>query len=193
MTFINCNRDSQIYIQICNSFKHLGKSPSFLVKDKGFTQHSPKDDTFKYIQINLWLEGTKKSCANDCWLLYRSHYPETMRFCKQSWRQLSLKLTFALGSLWMLFLVLQTQSPLSTDLIHSNNWLEYRDYDFGPERVCNCSAIQEGDKEELLEAKLLTITKEFQKNIQIPDEYYINETKDCRCVALNYGASQNYS
>ncbi|XP_014853735.1 PREDICTED: beta-1,3-galactosyl-O-glycosyl-glycoprotein beta-1,6-N-acetylglucosaminyltransferase [Poecilia mexicana] len=103
-----------------------------------------------------------------------------MPLCKRSWRQLSLKLSVALGSLWTLFLVLQLQSPLSTDIIHSNRWLEYRDYDFGPERVCNCSAIQEGNTEALLEAKLLTITKEFQKNIQIPDEYYINETKDCR-------------
>ncbi|XP_023199825.1 LOW QUALITY PROTEIN: beta-1,3-galactosyl-O-glycosyl-glycoprotein beta-1,6-N-acetylglucosaminyltransferase [Xiphophorus maculatus] len=104
---------------------------------------------------------------------------ETMPFCNQSWHQLLLKLTFALGSLWTLFLALQLESPLSTHLIHSNRWLEYRDYDFGPEGVCNCSAIQEGNTEALEEAKLLTITKEFQKNIQIPDEYYIKETKDC--------------
>uniref|UniRef100_A0A3B5L4U4 Uncharacterized protein n=1 Tax=Xiphophorus couchianus TaxID=32473 RepID=A0A3B5L4U4_9TELE len=43
------DEDLQIYIQLCNCFKHCGKSPSFLVKDKSFTQHSQKDDTFKCI------------------------------------------------------------------------------------------------------------------------------------------------
>ncbi|MEQ2166302.1 hypothetical protein GOODEAATRI_026554 [Goodea atripinnis] len=97
-------------------------------------------------------------------------------------RQLLLVLTVVLGSLWMVFLVLQLDTSLPLDLIHSHSWLEYNDYDFGPERVCNCSAIQQGDREALQEAKLLTITKYFRKTIQIPDEYYINQTQDCRCV-----------
>lgn len=103
-----------------------------------------------------------------------------MRLCKQGRQELLLKLIVILGSLWMMFLVLQLDTPLPTDLIQSDSWLEYRDYDFGPEKVFNCSAIQGGNKEALEQAKLLTITKEFQKTIQIPDEYYINETKDCR-------------
>lgn len=108
-----------------------------------------------------------------------------MQLCKRSSPALLLKLIVVLGSLWMIFLVLQLDAPLPFDLIHSNSWLEYKDYDFGPERVCNCSAIQQANKEALEQAKILTITKEFQKNIQIPDEYYVNETKDCRCVGLN--------
>ncbi|KAM4745076.1 beta-1,3-galactosyl-O-glycosyl-glycoprotein beta-1,6-N-acetylglucosaminyltransferase-like isoform 1-T2 [Anableps anableps] len=103
-----------------------------------------------------------------------------MRLCKRNWQQLLLKLSVILGSLWMLFLVLLPESPMFTGLVHGGSWLEYKDHDFGPERMCNCSAIQRGNREALERAKLLTITKEFQKNIQISDEYYINETQDCR-------------
>ncbi|XP_012705740.2 beta-1,3-galactosyl-O-glycosyl-glycoprotein beta-1,6-N-acetylglucosaminyltransferase [Fundulus heteroclitus] len=103
-----------------------------------------------------------------------------MRLLRQRWRQLLLKLSVVLGSLLLLFLVLQWDSSLSAEQIHSHSWLEYQDYEFGPERVCNCSAIQRGDLEALQQAKLLTITRDFRKNIQIPDEYYINETQDCR-------------
>ncbi|XP_035763265.1 beta-1,3-galactosyl-O-glycosyl-glycoprotein beta-1,6-N-acetylglucosaminyltransferase-like [Neolamprologus brichardi] len=59
-------------------------------------------------------------------------------------------------------------------------WLQYANDDESPEKVCKCSAILQGEKEELQKAKLLTITKDFQKIIQIPDEYYINATQDCR-------------
>ncbi|XP_012705741.2 beta-1,3-galactosyl-O-glycosyl-glycoprotein beta-1,6-N-acetylglucosaminyltransferase-like [Fundulus heteroclitus] len=103
-----------------------------------------------------------------------------MRLLRQRWWQLLLKLSVVLGSLLLLFLVLQWDSPLPPELIHSPNWLEYQDYEFGAEGVCNCSAIQRGDSEALQQAKLLTITRDFRKNIQIPDEYYINETEDCR-------------
>ncbi|XP_047237369.1 beta-1,3-galactosyl-O-glycosyl-glycoprotein beta-1,6-N-acetylglucosaminyltransferase-like [Girardinichthys multiradiatus] len=103
-----------------------------------------------------------------------------MRLCKKSWWHLLLVLTVALGSLWMVLLVLQLDTSLPLDLIHSHSWLEYKDHDFGPESICNCSAIQQGDQEALQEAKLLTITKHFRKTIQIPDEYYINQTQDCR-------------
>ncbi|MEQ2219622.1 hypothetical protein XENOCAPTIV_020915 [Xenoophorus captivus] len=115
-----------------------------------------------------------------------------MRLCKKSWRHLLMVHTVALGSLWMVLLVLQLDTSWPLDPIHSHSWLEYKDYDFGMERVCNCSAIQQGDREALQEAKLLTITKHFRKTIQIPDEYYINQTQDCRCVALNYSALQKY-
>ncbi|XP_054905143.1 beta-1,3-galactosyl-O-glycosyl-glycoprotein beta-1,6-N-acetylglucosaminyltransferase-like [Poeciliopsis prolifica] len=111
-----------------------------------------------------------------------------MRSRKQSWCQLFLKLTVALGLLWTLFLVLEMQSSWPIDLTHRNHWLDYRDYDFGPETLCNCSGLLEGNTEALVEAKLLTITKEFQKHIHIPDEYYINETKDCR----NFKSKRKY-
>ncbi|KAK5613174.1 hypothetical protein CRENBAI_000275 [Crenichthys baileyi] len=103
-----------------------------------------------------------------------------MRLYKQSWWKLLLVLTVALGSLCMVFLALKLDTSLPLDLFHSHSWLEYNDYDFGPESMCNCSAIQQGDREALKEAKLLTITKYFRKTIQIPDEYYINQTQDCR-------------
>ncbi|KAM4578160.1 beta-1,3-galactosyl-O-glycosyl-glycoprotein beta-1,6-N-acetylglucosaminyltransferase-like isoform 1-T2 [Fundulus diaphanus] len=103
-----------------------------------------------------------------------------MRLLRQRWQQLLLKLSVVLGSLLLLFLVQQWDSPLPPEPIHSPNWLEYQDNEFGPEGVCNCSAIQRGDLEALQQAKLLTITKDFRKNIYIPDKYYINETQDCR-------------
>ncbi|KAM4615896.1 beta-1,3-galactosyl-O-glycosyl-glycoprotein beta-1,6-N-acetylglucosaminyltransferase-like [Polymixia lowei] len=67
----------------------------------------------------------------------------------------------------------------------SYSWLEYTYTDFSPEDVCNCSAILQGEPEALEKAKLLTITKDFQKSVQIPDEYYINATKDCRKFKLS--------
>ncbi|KAM4579432.1 beta-1,3-galactosyl-O-glycosyl-glycoprotein beta-1,6-N-acetylglucosaminyltransferase-like [Fundulus diaphanus] len=108
-----------------------------------------------------------------------------MQLCRKRWRQLLLKLSVVLGSLLLLFLVLQWDSPLPPEQIHSHSWWEYQDYEFGPERVCNCSAIQRGDLEALQQAKLLTITKDFRKNIHIPDKYYINETQDCRKFKSN--------
>lgn len=65
-------------------------------------------------------------------------------------------------------------------------WLEYTDADGGPEKVCNCSAILKGDIEALEQTKILKITKDFQKRINIPNEYYINATQDCTCVHLKY-------
>ncbi|XP_059192949.1 beta-1,3-galactosyl-O-glycosyl-glycoprotein beta-1,6-N-acetylglucosaminyltransferase-like [Centropristis striata] len=59
------------------------------------------------------------------------------------------------------------------------SWLDYDDADAGPEKVCNCSAILQGDGEAVDQAKLLAITKDFRKRVQIPDEYYISATKDC--------------
>ncbi|XP_038162391.1 beta-1,3-galactosyl-O-glycosyl-glycoprotein beta-1,6-N-acetylglucosaminyltransferase-like [Cyprinodon tularosa] len=111
-----------------------------------------------------------------------------MPLCKKSSRQLLLKLSIALGSVWMLFLVLQPDISPTSELVQSNNWLVYRDYDFGPERVCDCSAIRRGQWEALKQAKLLSITRDFRKSIQVPDEYYINETRDCR----NYKTRRKY-
>lgn len=68
------------------------------------------------------------------------------------------------------------------------SWLEYEDADGSPESVCDCSAILQGDMEAVEQAKLLTITKDFKKSVQIPDEYYIHATKDCGCVPLKVSA-----
>ncbi|XP_039659092.1 beta-1,3-galactosyl-O-glycosyl-glycoprotein beta-1,6-N-acetylglucosaminyltransferase-like [Perca fluviatilis] len=65
------------------------------------------------------------------------------------------------------------------------SWLEYTDADDLPEKVCNCSAILLGESEAVEQAKILTITKDFRKSVQIPDEYYINATQDCRKFKLS--------
>ncbi|CAI5675301.1 unnamed protein product [Oreochromis niloticus] len=103
-----------------------------------------------------------------------------MRYLKRGcWLQL-FKFSAVLGSLWILFLLSQLKTGKSPAYILKYQWLVYTDEDESPEKVCNCSAILQGEKEALLQAKLLTITKDFQKVIQIPDEYYINATQDCR-------------
>lgn len=95
-----------------------------------------------------------------------------------------LKITVVLGLVWMLSIL----SELRTDWSPTYSWWEYTDADGGPEKECNCSAILQGEMEALEKAKLLTITKDFRKSVQIPDEYYINATKDCR----NFKLSRKY-
>lgn len=96
-----------------------------------------------------------------------------------------LKLSVILGSLWMLFFVSRPKTSWNPTYILKYSWLEYTDADGGPEKVCNCSAILQGEREAVEQAKLLTITKDFRKSVQIPDEYYINATQDCRKFKLN--------
>ncbi|XP_041643368.1 beta-1,3-galactosyl-O-glycosyl-glycoprotein beta-1,6-N-acetylglucosaminyltransferase-like [Cheilinus undulatus] len=100
-----------------------------------------------------------------------------MRLQKQ--KSLFLKLSLVLGSLWIIFMINRPKAGWDPTYILRYSWLEYTDEDGGPERVCNCSAILRGEREAVEEAKLLTITRDFHKNIQIPDEYYINATQDC--------------
>ncbi|XP_030593957.1 beta-1,3-galactosyl-O-glycosyl-glycoprotein beta-1,6-N-acetylglucosaminyltransferase-like [Archocentrus centrarchus] len=103
-----------------------------------------------------------------------------MRFPKRGWQLQLLQLIGVLGSLWMLSLLSQVKTGRGPVFIFRYRWLEYTDDDSSPENICNCSAILQGEQEELLQAKLLTATKDVQKRIQIPDEYYINATQDCR-------------
>ncbi|XP_063344876.1 beta-1,3-galactosyl-O-glycosyl-glycoprotein beta-1,6-N-acetylglucosaminyltransferase-like [Pelmatolapia mariae] len=102
-----------------------------------------------------------------------------MWFPKRGWRLRLLQFIAVLGSLWMLFLLSQLKTGRSAAYNLRYQWLEYTDDDESPEKVCNCSAILLGEEDEIQQAKLLTITKDFQKSTQIPDEYYINATKDC--------------
>ncbi|XP_019131558.2 beta-1,3-galactosyl-O-glycosyl-glycoprotein beta-1,6-N-acetylglucosaminyltransferase [Larimichthys crocea] len=124
------------------------------------------------------------------WTPYRTHTVKTswLRSCCQVMRllrrrrlKLLLKLTVVLGSLWMLYLLGWPRTGWRLEATYSlrHSWLEYTDDDGGPEKVCNCSAILQGEREALDQAKLLSITKDFQKNVRIPDEYYINATQDC--------------
>eukprot|EP00064_Thunnus_orientalis_P006439 superscaffoldBa00000669_g6457 len=108
-----------------------------------------------------------------------------MRLLKRGRWQLLLKLTVVLGSLLILSLLSGSKTGWDPVYTLRYNWLDYTDADGGPEKVCNCSAILEGDREALDQAKLLTITKDFRKSVQIPDKYYINATKDCRKFKLS--------
>ncbi|XP_051278497.1 beta-1,3-galactosyl-O-glycosyl-glycoprotein beta-1,6-N-acetylglucosaminyltransferase-like [Dicentrarchus labrax] len=108
-----------------------------------------------------------------------------MRILTPGSLQLSLKLTVVLGSLWMVFLLSFPEKGWDPTYILRYSWLEYTDADGGPEKVCNCSAILRGEREALEQAKLLTITKDFHKSVQIPDEYYINATQDCSQFKLS--------
>lgn len=102
-------------------------------------------------------------------------------------RKLPLLLKFfaALLSLWLLSFVSLLKSDWTPAFKLHYDWLEYTD-DGSPESECNCSSILEGDQEALDQAKLLTLTRAFQKRIKISDEYYINATEDCRCVISNH-------
>ncbi|AWP07192.1 hypothetical protein SMAX5B_016604 [Scophthalmus maximus] len=108
-----------------------------------------------------------------------------MKLLKRGRLLLFLKLTLVLGSLWMLSLLTRPKAEWSLTYILRYSWLKYTDEDDSPEKVCNCSAILQGEREALEEAKLLAITKEFRKTVRIPDEYYINASQDCRQFKLS--------
>lgn len=76
----------------------------------------------------------------------------------------------------------------SNSFSFTHNQLEYSESDGSSEDECDCSAILKGDHDAVEKAKLLTITKGFQKSVKVPDEYYVNATQDCRCgiVLLHY-------
>ncbi|XP_061585998.1 beta-1,3-galactosyl-O-glycosyl-glycoprotein beta-1,6-N-acetylglucosaminyltransferase-like [Cololabis saira] len=95
-----------------------------------------------------------------------------------------LQLTAALGSLCILFLLIQLDEEDNHMYIFGYSELEYT-ADDGPEKGCNCTAIFKGDPGALDQAKLLTITRDFKNSIHLPDEYYINATQDCRSFKLS--------
>ncbi|XP_051278500.1 beta-1,3-galactosyl-O-glycosyl-glycoprotein beta-1,6-N-acetylglucosaminyltransferase-like [Dicentrarchus labrax] len=108
-----------------------------------------------------------------------------MRILTRGSLQRLLKLTVVLGSLWMVLRLGFPEKGWAPTYILRYSWLEYTDADGSPEKVCNCSAILRGEREALEQAKLLTITKDFHKSVQIPDEYYINATQDCSQFKLS--------
>lgn len=95
--------------------------------------------------------------------------------------KLTLKLIVVMASLGM-FVVLRHKTGWRNTSMFHYSWLEITDADGDPEAVCNCSAVLQGDLEEIEKAKILAITQEFQKAVQIPDEYYVKATQDCRSV-----------
>ncbi|XP_029960251.1 beta-1,3-galactosyl-O-glycosyl-glycoprotein beta-1,6-N-acetylglucosaminyltransferase [Salarias fasciatus] len=104
---------------------------------------------------------------------------------RNGWLLWLLTLSGALGSLWMVF---HFSKPKTWQVPADNlnySWLEYPDADGGLEKVCNCTAILEGDREAVAQAKLLTITKDFNLHYQIPDDHYIKAAQDCRKFKLS--------
>ncbi|KAG8011982.1 Beta-1 [Nibea albiflora] len=67
----------------------------------------------------------------------------------QGWLQLLMTITVVLVSLWMLYLLSWPRRGWSPTYSLSNSWLEYTDDDGVPEKVCNCSAILQGERERL--------------------------------------------
>ncbi|KAM9360684.1 beta-1,3-galactosyl-O-glycosyl-glycoprotein beta-1,6-N-acetylglucosaminyltransferase-like [Symphorus nematophorus] len=102
-----------------------------------------------------------------------------MRLLRLCHLRLLLKLTVVLGSLWTLTILNRPKTVWDPTYILRYSWYEYTEADGSPEDLCNCSAILQGDREALEQAKLLTITKDFQKSVRIPNEYYITATQDC--------------
>lgn len=95
--------------------------------------------------------------------------------------KLMLKVAIVVTCLGMLVVIRYTTSWRNTYMF-SYRWLEITDADGNLEAVCNCTAILLRDHEEIEKVKMLAIRRDFQQTIQIPDEYYINATQDCRSV-----------
>lgn len=95
--------------------------------------------------------------------------------------KLMLKLTVVVASLGILGVLRHTTSWRNTYMFRYR-WLEITDADGNMDAVCNCSAILLRDQEEIEKVKILAIRRDFQKTIQVPDEYYVNATQDCRSV-----------
>lgn len=95
---------------------------------------------------------------------------------------LLLLLLLTAASLWIHLQLTQHQFAWSpSSYIHSTDWSDYRYSDGEPESACNCSAILQGDDKEVEKAQLLSLRGSFQKQVRVPDEFYISATRDCRC------------
>uniref|UniRef100_A0A3Q3XGL7 Glucosaminyl (N-acetyl) transferase 3, mucin type n=1 Tax=Mola mola TaxID=94237 RepID=A0A3Q3XGL7_MOLML len=95
--------------------------------------------------------------------------------------ELCVELTIVVMSVWMLAILSRPEAVWDpTTNIFSYSWLDYTDEDGDPEAAYNCSAILQGDTEEIEKAALLSLSKAFLETVRIPDEYYINATQDCR-------------
>ncbi|KAM9361106.1 beta-1,3-galactosyl-O-glycosyl-glycoprotein beta-1,6-N-acetylglucosaminyltransferase-like [Symphorus nematophorus] len=103
-----------------------------------------------------------------------------MRLLRRGRLQQLLKLTVILGSVWIFTSLSRPKTGWDPIYTLQYSWLEYTDGDGSLEELCDCSAILQGDREALELAKILTNTRNFQKSVQVPDEYYINATQDCR-------------
>lgn len=117
---------------------------------------------------------------------------EIMMLLKRISLKLMLKLTSVVALLGLL-MVLRQNTGWRNSYFSAYRWLEITDADGNSEAVCNCSAILQRDQEEIEKAKTLAITRQFQKTIQIPDEYYINATQDCRSVPARSTSISIYS
>lgn len=111
----------------------------------------------------------------------RSQKGKEMWLLKRISLKLMLKLAAVVASLGMLA-VLRHKTGWRNTYTFRYDWLQITDADGNPEAACNCSAVLQGDQVEIEKAKILGFTKEFQKAVHIPDEYYLNATQNCRSV-----------
>ncbi|XP_061758104.1 beta-1,3-galactosyl-O-glycosyl-glycoprotein beta-1,6-N-acetylglucosaminyltransferase-like [Nerophis ophidion] len=102
--------------------------------------------------------------------------------------RLWLKMAILVASLCMFSLLGGPKKSRSLTYHLRYGWLDYTDEDENPEKVCDCSAILQGEREALERAKLLTLTNDFRKRVNVPEEFYTNATKDCR----KFQASRKY-
>lgn len=101
-----------------------------------------------------------------------------LKHIKLKWMLMLTVLVMFVGIL----VVLRQTTSWTNSYMFSYRWLEITDTDGNMDAVCNCSAILLRDQEEIEKVKMLAIRRDFQKTIQLPDEYYINATQDCRSV-----------
>ncbi|XP_041755839.2 beta-1,3-galactosyl-O-glycosyl-glycoprotein beta-1,6-N-acetylglucosaminyltransferase-like [Coregonus clupeaformis] len=88
---------------------------------------------------------------------------------------LSVTLVFIVG--WMLI----KHGPVQVSLYdYGYSRLEYSDANHIPQDDSDCSAILQGDMMAIEHAKVLSITSSFLNSTRIPDEHYLELTRDCQ-------------
>ncbi|XP_058491777.1 beta-1,3-galactosyl-O-glycosyl-glycoprotein beta-1,6-N-acetylglucosaminyltransferase-like [Solea solea] len=108
-----------------------------------------------------------------------------MRFLRPRRILLFLKLTSVLAMLWLLAILSCSDEEWDSNFRLGYRWFEYADDDGSPEATCNCSAILQGDSRAVEQAKILSITRAFRKNVLLSDEHYIKAAQDCREFKLS--------
>ncbi|XP_075903034.1 beta-1,3-galactosyl-O-glycosyl-glycoprotein beta-1,6-N-acetylglucosaminyltransferase-like [Nelusetta ayraudi] len=81
--------------------------------------------------------------------------------------ELLLLLTVVAGALWIVMQVTRHQSSWNPSNIFNYGWLDDTNDDGGPELACDCFAVLQGNALETDKAKILTVTKEFRKRVQV--------------------------
>ena len=98
-----------------------------------------------------------------------------------------LRVSAIVALLWTVVFVI---SPIETEWdpisSWSNRWQDYKEYEENLEDACNCSSFLQGDIDCIENAKILSISKDFQKKVLRKEDYYINATVDCGWAFFKY-------